>query len=241
MTKPDGRARGARYIAFAGHARDGLGIAMWQADGTGPEPAATGHTFVTPIEPVTAHYYIASRDHGGIDPRGRGGLRALSPLHGFPRFTGALAQLSYRPEELVMKLPLITPGEDREGRDWTYQDGVETRRLHLSGDVRLELASVPFMTLPVPLLILTEDYRGARGFDDVRLSLVSEPFVPSVDPGCKRPELRAAARAFLADLKRTPLRLVAESIVLLPETFSGSGRTSGRFGEIPVARMEVME
>lgn len=228
------------HIAFSGHARDHLGIAMWQADGSGPEPAATGHTFVTPLQPITAHYYIASRDYGGIDPAARGALQARAPVRGFPRFAAALGQLGYRPDALVVRLPLITPGEDREGRDWTYRDGVETRRLHLAGGVRLELAGESFMTLPVPLLVLTEDYRGAREFDDVRLSLMSEPFVPRLGADVTRPELRAAGQALLADLNRASLRFVAESVVLLPQTFSGNGRIDGRFGEIPAARMEAV-
>lgn len=232
---------GADYIAFAGRARDRLGIAMWQADGTGPEPAAVGHTFVTPVETVTAHYYIASRDYAGIDPLARGGLEAVAPFAGFARFAAALTAAGGRPQDLVLKLPLITPGEDREGRDWTYRDGVETRRLGLHGTLQLQLAGEPFVALPVPLLVLTEDYRGARSFHEVRLSLVSDPFVPEDVYAGTRPSVRAAARALFDDLDGAALRLVAESIVLLPERFAGDGRVDGRFGEIPTARMEVVK
>jgi len=211
---------------------------MWQADGTGPEPAAVGHTFTTPLEPITAHYYIASRDY--VDPSARGGLQAHA-LTGFARFADALARAGYAPHDLVLKLPLVTPGADREGQDWWYRDGVETRRLQLHGPVRLELAGQAFMDFPIALLTLTEDYRGARDFADVRLSLVSDPFVPAADPAEQQSALRPLAHALRADLDGAALRVAAESIVLLAQTFAGRGRTSGRFGDIPAAWVEVVE
>lgn len=232
-------ARG--HIPFVGRAHDKLGIAMWQADGSGPEPAAVGHSFDTPLERITAHYYVASRDYGGIDPQARGGLKAAAPFRGFTRFAAALAAAKRRPDDVVLKLPLISPREDREGHEWTYRDGVETRRLYLHGHARLELGGAPLLALPVPVLVLTEDYRGARDFNDVRLSLASEPCVPQIAAAGVRSTDRLVAQALLADLDGGGLRLVADAVKLLEQTFGGNGRLGGRFGEIREARMEIVE
>lgn len=233
-----GPARAA--LRFAGLARDRLGIALWQADGSGPEPAAVGHRLTTPIGPITAHYYVASRDYGGIDPAARGAAACTGADGGWPRLAAALAAHGCGLGDLVVRLPLTTAGASREGEDWTYRDDVETRHLRPQGPLTLELAGAPMLAFPAERLTLTEDYRGARSFADVRLSLVSPALAP-------RPARSGAAgvddtaRAFLADLAGARVRFVVAAIRLLPETFAGAGRLAGRFAEIPAAALEPVE
>src|SRR5687768_9250399 len=114
-------------VIFAGRVSDGFGVALWQADGTGPEPAATGHTFITPVEPITAHYYVASRDY--VDAAKRGGMHATELVGAWPHLAKALRDAKRHVSDLVMRMPLTTAGADREGEDWFYRDGVETRYL----------------------------------------------------------------------------------------------------------------
>lgn len=226
-------------IPFAGVAQSGLGVALWQADGTGPEPAAAGHAFDTPVGRINSHYYIASRDYDGIDPRARGALAARAPLRGFTRLAAALAAAGLAPDALVIRLPLITPGADREGIEWHYRDGVETRHLRPSGPVPMLVASEAALDLAVARLVLVEDYRGATTFADVRLSLESDPFTVTPVPTA-RGRAAAVARAMVQDINGRNLRFVVDRLVLLPEKFSGSGRTQGFFGEIPLARLEII-
>lgn len=225
-------------ITFSGRVCDGFGIALWQADGTGPEPAAVGHSFMTAIEPITAHYYIASRDH--IEPSARGVVRADALVGPWPRLTQALASAGRRVADLVMRVPLTTAGADREGEDWFFRDGVETRFLRPQAPLPLTLGTEPFVEFAPPRLVLTEDYRGARDFSDVRISLVSDATPAHVAAGADRAPHAAIARAFLEDLGERSVRFVVDRIELVAETFAGQGRLSGRFAEVPAARVEVI-
>ena len=96
--------KGGGSIEFSGSLGEGLGIAMWQADGTGPEPAAVGHSYTTPIDVITAHYYIASRDY--VDPTARGAVAAGALAGSWPHVRAALKKHERLASELVMRLPL---------------------------------------------------------------------------------------------------------------------------------------
>ncbi|HEY8553212.1 MAG TPA: hypothetical protein VIL43_01580 [Burkholderiales bacterium] len=222
-------------IEFRGRYGDGLGIALWQADGSGPEPAAVGHRFVTPIETITAHYYIASRDH--VDPAARGGLAGVALRGEWSDTRAALAAGGGAPADLVLRVPLTTPGADREGEDWHYRDGVETRYLRPHAPLTLLCGGAVVLEFAPARLVLTEDYRGARSFADVRIALVfdaTEAYAPSA------PAMRALTDALLADLAGRPVRFVVDAVRLTPHTFAGAGRTSGRYAEIPAARLELV-
>lgn len=223
-------------IVFEGLVADGLGIALWQADGSGPEPAATGHRFVTPIATITAHYYIASREY--IDPAAHGGLVATRLDGGWPRLRAALARAQAAAADLVLRLPLTTAGADREGEDWFFRDGVETRYLRPQAPLPLLCRGRAVLEFAPPRLVLTEDYRGARSFEDVRITLASEP--TQARAGATAGEEAALARAFLDDLGTRAVRFVVDAIRLTPQTFAGWGRGSGRYAEIPSARIEAL-
>lgn len=228
----------AMNIAFSGAVGAGLGIALWQGDGTGPEPAATGHSFDAPFGRITAHYYIASRDH--VDASGRGGVAAIAFGGEWPSAPEALAAPGYAVGDLIMRLPLTTAGADREGEDWFYRDDVETRYLRPEGPLSLRLRAEPLLALQPARLVLTEDYRGARNFADVRIALVSEPMAVAAAPGALDGPHGALTAAFLADLNGRPVRFVVEAIHLTPDRFDGHGRVAGRYAEIPLARLEVV-
>lgn len=224
-------------ITFRGLMGEGLGIALWQADGSGPEPAATGHTFVTPLRPVTAHYYVASRDH--VDASARGGLAATALAGGWPRLRAALAAARLPLAQLVMRLPLTTAGADKEGEDWFYRDGVETRYLRPQGALPLLLGAIPLIEFAPTRLILIEDYNGARQFSDVRITLASDPSVAARARAIGGSSTDVA-EALLADLAGRSVRFVVDAIHLSPEMFGGNGRTHGRYADVPAARMEVL-
>jgi hypothetical protein len=231
-------AASSQSIDFQGVSGDSLGIALWQADGSGPEPAAVGHRFVTPIEAITAHYYVASRDY--VDRTARGGL-AATELHGaWPRLRAAFGESRTALGNLIVRLPLTTAGADREGEDWWYRDGVETRHLRPQAPLPLLLNDESVLEVAPPRLVLTEDYRGARSFADVRIALVSEP-TPIMIIGSRASSVAAAvADALAADIGGRPVSFAVDVIRLTPETFGGCGRTSGRYADIPAARLEVI-
>lgn len=226
-------------IAFQGRVADGLGIALWQADGSGPEPAATGHQFAAPFETITAHYYIASRDY--VDPQAHGGLAATDLTGAWPQLRAALAAAPCALADLVVRLPLTTAGADREGEDWFYRDEVETRYLRPQAPLPLQCGTVTSIEFALPRLVLTEDYRGARQFADVRIALSSDPARPRPAVAARRGPSALLAQALLADIGSRSVRFVVDAIRLTPLRFTGDGRTSGRYAEIPSARLEVVE
>lgn len=225
-------------IEFAGRVGEGFGVALWQADGTGPEPAATGHKFITPVEPITAHYYIASRDY--VDIAARGGLCARELIGGWPTFQAALTAARRKVSDLVLRLPLTTPGPDREGEDWFFRGGIETRFLRPQAALPLSLQGTALLEFSTPRLVLTEDYRDARDFAEVRISLVSEATPARAASSVGDGPFAEVAAALLADLAGRSVRFVVDSIRLSPRTFSGNGRRSGRLAEIASARLEMV-
>lgn len=231
-------SRSDENITLSGRVADGHGIALWQADGSGPEPAATGHSFVTPIETITAHYYVASRDH--VDPAARAGLAAQALAGPWTEVRAALTRAGFALERLTMRLPLTTAGADRENIDWFYRAGVETRYMRPSGPLPLMLEDHVLLEFAPPRLTLTEDYRGARHFAEVRIALVSDATRAHAPVAALAGRYADLVRAFLADLNGRNVRFVVERIQLTPQTFSGQGRTSGCLAEIPTARVEVV-
>ena len=229
----------ARSICFQGLVANRLGIALWQADGSGPEPAAIGHRFVTPIETITAHYYVASRDY--IDSSAHAGVTATELRGAWPQTRAALRVAGLAAANLHLRLPLTTAGADREGEDWFYRDGVETRYLQPQAPLRLLLNDETLLEFAPPRLVLTEDYRRARNFAEVRIALMSEPALALIAGGSGKSTAAAAlADALSADLARCAVRVVVDAIHLTHETFDGHGRTSGRYAELPTARLEVV-
>ena len=226
------------YIRFEGRVAEGFGIALWQADGSGPEPAATGHRFVTPIETITAHYYVASRDH--VDPAAVGGLNARELVGAWHKVREVLASFAVSAADLTIRLPLTTAGADREGEDWFYRDGVETRYLRPQAPLPLMLGARALLEFAPARLTLTEDYRGARNFSEVRLALASDPTPARPADVALSGAERALSDAFLVDLAGRPVRFVVDAIQLVPLSFGGNGRTSGRYAEIPAARLDVL-
>jgi hypothetical protein len=226
-------------VLFRGLVADGLGIALWQADGSGPEPAAVGHRFVTPIETITAHYYVASRDF--IDPTAPPGLTATELRGPWSMARTALEANGLAVTNLSMRVPLTTAGADRQGEDWFYRDDVETRYLQPQEPLRLLLNDETVLEFPASRLVLTEDYRGVREFAEVRIALGSDPTpVRAPRGGARSVAADALTQALLTDLAGRSVRFVVDAIHLTNETFDGKGRTSGRYAEIPAARLEVI-
>ena len=226
-----------QIISFTGLGRRHLGIALWQADGSGLEPEAVGHTFQTPIGPITAHYYSASRDYDRIDPDSIGALVATAPVVNFDNFLAALSAAEFTLSDVVIKFGLATPTGDSEGRDWIYQDDVETRHIRLNGPFILALGDEPMVEFIVERMTLTENYQGARSFKDVRISLTTDPITAKYAARTSGVAAQKVAEGFLADVAGAKLRLTIDEIRLTTETFDGYGRFRTRFADLIGARL----
>jgi hypothetical protein len=102
-------------IQFEGYYSQGEGGAGWNADGTGPEPEATGHQIPLPGAGIQV-YYSTSLDYITGDPD-NAGFHLKEGMTGFPAFEAALADNGYLPEQVKIKAGLSTLEEDIEGID----------------------------------------------------------------------------------------------------------------------------
>ena len=103
-------------IYVQGVAADHEGFAVWDADGSGPEPEGYGHTY---LSGANVGYYGSSRDYAGIDPDpGAAMCHFLDNISGFPLFVQALADNGFTPGQVQVKSSLFSMKDDIEGEDW---------------------------------------------------------------------------------------------------------------------------
>jgi len=129
-------------IQFQGLYSQGEGTASWNADGSGPEPAATGH--INPNTGSASTYYAASRDYVTGDS-GHAGAHFLDNITGFPQFMQQLSDNGYSPGDVKIKLGLGSYEEDIEGLDWLTM-GQEYYANHYGMKLILELSGEPMLS-----------------------------------------------------------------------------------------------
>ena len=227
-------------INLGGLTRDHMGIAMWQADGLGVEPAGNGHSFMSSPGKVTARYYLSSRDYGHIDPKSIGGLRGMEPVIGFRSFQATLREQGFDLSDLTISLPLCTLGDDIEEETWIYKDGIEFRSMTCQGPVLLKLAGEIMISLVYAEMTLTASYVEVQKMSGVTYSLLFSETRPIDQSDPDSEKVRKAVNGFLADVAQSKVRLVIDKMSLSPETFSGKGRIDGQFGEVIQGRLEVL-
>jgi hypothetical protein len=228
------------WISLIGQARDHRGLAVWSSDGSGQEPAAVGHSLQTVLGNFTAPYYVSTRDYGDIDPLSSAGMTGIESSSGFFQLMKVLYEHDLIVSDLSIAFPLFSLGEDREGEDWIFRDGVETRYLKSQGDIIIRLQSQDMISLPVTRLTWIQDFRGAVDLSDVSESCMTNAAVPEDASENSMVHVRVAASAFLKDMGELKIRIVIENLKFTDETFSGKGRIQGRFGEVHRARLEIV-
>jgi hypothetical protein len=243
-------------IPMTAPAGERIGTACWEADGSGPEPKATGHTLPWlwssryPSNHYYAYYYVASREF--IDAQSPGAVRgvATTPAN-FPFFAAALAANGYTLNELTMRYAPSSLNCDLSGSDWHFSGDVETRIYQAlgmySGMVTLYLRGEKLLSAPLDRMYSFIDYNQLKDAttdypytaDDEISGLMSLQRL--VDASQESAEgVRAVAQALLHDLGGTyGLRLYWDSIQSsINESFTGSGRYIGGYFFAPVSWFE---
>jgi len=225
-------------ISFVGLADEHMGIAIWDADGSGKEPAMVQQPLPTPFGEIRHHTYASSPDYEGIDPQSPGGLRATEAVCGFTHFVTALRREGYRPSDLVAKVPFCTPTEDTTG--WSYENDIEKRYLQGHGPMVFELRGEPIFQLPAGCIVSLTDCGVAR-FSDLRIWFYTDPSRPEDISQSSSEAVQRIADAFLRDVRSQRLRFVLDPLVLRPDlVFSGNGRIHGMIVEVTSSRLEVI-
>ena len=138
--------KGLPELPFSGLAADNEGIAIWNADGTGPEPEAYGHTFSWGGNTFNSSYYLSSRDYDGIDPDPNAALCHFTENGtGFPNLEIQLDYRGFTIDQLKVKSSMATHGNDIEGEDWGVDGSIywynyygNTGTIEIAGEPILE-------------------------------------------------------------------------------------------------------
>jgi len=219
-------------IPISGLAANHEGIAAWNADGTGPEPAKMGH-FVPGLGTVQAFYYTASRDYSKIDTSSNAAFcSGLEPVAGFPLFTAALQANGFSISQLMVKVGLLSLGDDIQGQDWMMNGFVETR-YYRGGTFIFELNGEKMIGGLTPRLTVTIDYSTSP----FSISAVSDFVIPADSSHASSPSVQAVSAAFLADVGNLGIRIVIPSLIIV-NLITENGR-SGVLFELQSGQIEL--
>lgn len=208
-------ANAQQQIPFEGYLSQGQGFASWNANGSGPEPAATGH--INPLTGTPSTYYAASLDYITQNSEDAG-FHLLPEMTGFPDFELSLISNGYTPEDVTIKLGLGSYEEDIEGLDWLTL-GEDYYANHYDIEVNFELDGQAMLI--GNLCYINHQRTGTENY-----WYLNSPFTNLTDVSVGGVVAEIAA-AFLNDMDGKELIFYAEMDVA--QTISGNGRSGYSF------------
>lgn len=205
---------------------------------------------------TVAFYYLASRDWDpsnayftvpAIDALSERSLHVDS-VSGFRNFVDALTSNGLSISDLNVTWGVQSLGNDAIGQDWALTGGaipytaskwLETR-LYTGGFFTIKLDGQNMVNGPMPRTIATIKYNDTDDCLDDEISAVTETAFPSNSSFGSSPAVRAAAAAFLLDLRNGGIWFAFTSVQPSTgqRTFSGNGRT-GAFFNLQNGRIEA--
>jgi hypothetical protein len=212
-------------IPLQGLAVDHEGSAVWDADGSGPDPAGYGH--IHPFGYGSVRYYSASRDYKDIDPDPGASLcHFLDGISGFPLFEQSLVDHGFSAGQVKVKINRSDVNGDVEGEDWfTFIDQHVFNRY--DADFLVELDGEPMIS-GYGNYYMTSYKEGSGDTWKVTSSFCN----PCDASASSSPQVQDVAQAFLEDMDGEMLRFVLEDVRSTGVFFSGNGRVDGLFFEI---------
>jgi len=215
-------------IQLQGLAIDHEGCACWDADGTGPEPAATGH--IHPFGYGSSLYYGASRDYDDIDPDPDAALcHFTDDIEGFPQFVQALADNGFTAGQLKMKSSLNKMNDDNEGEDWfTFNNKHHNNRY--DAFYYIEINGEAMVSAYINLFFVSDE-SGIAAWN-----LQTNYSFPWDASESSSPAVKDVADAFMTDLNGQQVRLVFD--IQSVEAFVGNGRFNGALFELTSGQLE---
>ena len=224
--------KGLPKLPFIGLAVDHEGIAGWDADGSGPEPEAYGHTFQYGGFTWWMAYYTASRGYDNIDPEPSGATgHFVEGATGFPNLETQMAYRGYTMDQLKVKTAYGTLGNDIEGVDWGLDGSLHWYTFH-SFNVTFEIAGEPILAYVIDTLSCYDDLDDNDGWWSI--STYSE--VSDISDNASDSASHVAA-SFLKDMGGQHLITYIEGHYV-NEDFDENGR-DGAFHEIPNAYLST--
>ena len=129
-------------LSFTSTLENAAGVALWNSDGSGDEPAAQGHALEV-CEGLVTPYYLASADYAGISLTAPGAGRGAAST-GLDAFNAHLATMGMNLDDLRLKIGLSDMGADEEGVDWSFDEAsLVEQRLYQGVTVEIWLGDKP--------------------------------------------------------------------------------------------------
>lgn len=220
------------FIPFQSLEAAHKGTAAWNASGSGPEAAKTGHTLTWLPFSAYAYYYIASRDYDGIDADANAAcLAGTGTITGFPSFVSALASNSFTVSDITMKYTIQTLGGDAEGIDWAYTSAttMETRT-YTGGSWVIYLNGQPMIGGASPNMNMSIIYHNLADYTDDEISGYSDFVIPNDLSSTSPASVQACAAALLSDIGSYGIRYNFASLQpAIQTTFNANGRNGAFF------------
>jgi hypothetical protein len=195
-------------IQFEGLYTEGEGAAGWNADGSGPEPAVTGHGGI--------YYYTSSLDY--VNPGSSSGGHMLDNINGFPLFAQALDNNGFTPDQVTFTFGLADMGNDIEGTDW-FQIGALNYSNFYPIIIRMYLAGDPLISATGNYGI----YIVGAGTQEMETGYLKIDDASAQSSG----PVKLVAAAFVSDMDGEELK--ADIQVIYAANLSGNGRSGGYF------------
>ncbi len=216
--------KGFPRLPYTGLAAEHQGMAGWNADGTGPEPAGDGHG--------AQRYYTASRDYDDIDPDPNAAFGHFIPqMHGFLNLDLQLTSRNIPVEQLVIKQGLASLGNDIMGLDWGFENGTDYWCNYYDIDYRLELNGEVLIR---GLIDTSHSYMNADPvfwFCDVTYDR------PKNGAALSSPDAQIIADAFMKDMEARKMINNVEVMTYHTDTFNLNGRYNGGYFNVETASL----
>jgi hypothetical protein len=216
--------KGLPELPYIGLAVDHQGMAGWNADGSGPEPAGDGHG--------AQRYYIGSRDYGNIDPDPEAAFGHFLPeMKGFLNLVLQMAYRGYDAGDVVIKQGLSSLGNDIMGLDWGFENDTDYWCNYYDLDYKLQL----------------NDENLIKGMIDTSHSMMNADPVywlsgatydrPRENALLSSQDAQIIAAAFMKDLESRKLLNDVQVMTYDTATFEGNGRYDGGYFNVETARL----
>lgn len=197
-------------LPYIGMVDQDQGLAAWNADGTGPEPAADGH--------LAQEYYTASLDYDDIFSSQEAALGHFLPeMKGFLNLQLQIEFRGYTPEEMLIKQGLASLGNDVFGKDWGTSNSKPWCNYY-DLDYSIVIGG------EVCINGLTDTSRNVLNLIPAFWNTGSTSDIPKDASGLSSNNIRIITGAFLKDLEDRRLFNIIQTMTVDPVTFNGHGR-----------------
>jgi len=223
--------KGMPELPYTGPADEHQGYAGWDADGSGPEPEAYGHTYWYNGVEYWMSYYIASRDYDGIDMDPNAALgHFVEGGSGFSNLEIQMAYRGYTMDQLKIKSGYGIAGDDVEGIDWGLDSNIHWYN-HYGYECIIEIDAEPILRC---IIDTSFSFDNMDNLDENWWAYTNDAVIEDISADAST-EAQYVAASFLKDIANHPISIYCDGNIA-PGVISGNGR-EGRFHNLDIGKI----